>query len=363
MWRRSSWPARLVTNGEYLAFIEAGGYRDPALWLSEGWDQVCALALAHPLYWLHDGRRRAGANSRCTACTPLDPAQPATHLSLYEADAYARWAGARLPTEAEWEAAARQQQARRTATACARCSATAGSGPAAATRLIPATRRAPGALGEYNGKFMLNQYVLRGSSCATPDRACARQLPQFLPGRRALAVQRHQARAMTFKRLLPIQILNRRANAYILAHPLAFTLQVLKGFRANQGLLLAGAVAYYALLSIVPFLMLVVVALSHFIDQAELLATLQRYLEWLLPGQSRGDGRRRCRNFLDEREPDHRGAGRDDAVFQFARLHRAGKRDERDLHPPRRDPAPPLLGLGDPALLLHPGAGHRHACW
>jgi membrane protein len=84
-----------------------------------------------------------------------------------------------------------------------------------------------------------------------------------------------------------LQILNRRANAYILSHPLDFTLQVLKGFRANQGFLLAGAVAYYALLSIVPFLMLVVVALSHFIDQAELLTTLQRYLEWLLPGQSR----------------------------------------------------------------------------
>jgi len=84
-----------------------------------------------------------------------------------------------------------------------------------------------------------------------------------------------------------IKLLNRRANAYILRHPLDFVWQTLKGFRANQGLLLAGAVAYYALLSIVPFLMLVVVALSHFIDQAELLATLSRYLEWLVPGQSR----------------------------------------------------------------------------
>ncbi|MDP3672763.1 MAG: YihY/virulence factor BrkB family protein [Telluria sp.] len=82
-------------------------------------------------------------------------------------------------------------------------------------------------------------------------------------------------------------LLNNRANAFILAHPLAFVWQTLKGFRANQGLLLAGAVAYYALLSIVPFLMLAVVALSHFIDPGELLATLQRYLEWLVPGQSR----------------------------------------------------------------------------
>ena len=79
---------------------------------------------------------------------------------------------------------------------------------------------------------------------------------------------------------------NRRASAYIVRHPLAFALQTLKGFRANQGLLLAGAVAYYSLLSILPLLMLIVVALSHFIDQAELLRTLGHYLEWLVPGQS-----------------------------------------------------------------------------
>jgi YihY family inner membrane protein len=87
-------------------------------------------------------------------------------------------------------------------------------------------------------------------------------------------------------RSLRLAVLNRRANAYILGHPLAFTLGVLKSFRANQGLLLAGAVAYYALLSIVPFLMLVVVVLSHFLDPAELLHTMRRYLELLLPGQS-----------------------------------------------------------------------------
>ncbi|CDG80709.1 YihY/virulence factor BrkB family protein [Janthinobacterium agaricidamnosum] len=81
-------------------------------------------------------------------------------------------------------------------------------------------------------------------------------------------------------------MINRRASAYIVSHPLAFTLQTLKGFRANQGLLLAGAVAYYSLLSIVPLLMLVVVALSHVIDEQELLATIGHYLEWLVPGQS-----------------------------------------------------------------------------
>ncbi|GAB3381632.1 YihY/virulence factor BrkB family protein [Massilia agri] len=83
------------------------------------------------------------------------------------------------------------------------------------------------------------------------------------------------------------RLMDQRANVWILSHPLAFLLRVVKGFRANQGLLLAGAVAYYALLSIVPFLMLVVVALSHFLDQAELLETLERYLGLLVPGQSR----------------------------------------------------------------------------
>jgi YihY family inner membrane protein len=100
---------------------------------------------------------------------------------------------------------------------------------------------------------------------------------------------------------LRVRILNRRANAYILSHPLEFALRTLKCFRANQGLLLAGAVAYYALLSIVPFLMLVVVVLSHFIEQAELLETLRRYLELLVPGQSRPIVAE-VANFLDNRD-------------------------------------------------------------
>jgi YihY family inner membrane protein len=98
-----------------------------------------------------------------------------------------------------------------------------------------------------------------------------------------------------------LRILNRRANAYILAHPLEFALQAIKCFRANQGLLLAGAVAYYALLSIVPFLMLVVVVLSHFINQADLLLTLRRYLELLVPGQSKAIVAE-VANFLDSRD-------------------------------------------------------------
>jgi YihY family inner membrane protein len=100
---------------------------------------------------------------------------------------------------------------------------------------------------------------------------------------------------------LRLRILNRRANIYVLSHPLAFALGVLKSFRANQGLLLAGAVAYYALLSIVPFLMLVVVVLSHFLQEAELLLTLRRYLELLVPGQSASIVAE-VAHFLDERD-------------------------------------------------------------
>ncbi|MET3130338.1 membrane protein [Oxalobacteraceae bacterium GrIS 1.11] len=98
-----------------------------------------------------------------------------------------------------------------------------------------------------------------------------------------------------------MSMINRRASAYILKHPLAFLLQTLKAFRANQGLLLAGAVAYYSLLSIVPLLMLIVVALSHVIDQAELLRTIGRYLEWLVPGQSKAVVAE-VAHFLDHRD-------------------------------------------------------------
>ncbi len=121
-----------------------------------------------------------------------------------------------------------------------------------------------------------------------------------------------------------------RHTAPLLRHPLQFAWQALKAFRANQGLLLAGAVAYYALLSIVPILILSVIAMSHFIDQAELLSTVGRYLEWLLPGQSRaivgelsqlpGASRR-----------DGAGAGGHDDLLQLARLHRARKCDGGDL--------------------------------
>lgn len=172
---------RTVTNGEWAAFIADGGYADPRYWLSDGWAWVKAESVEAPLYWQREesgGWSRFGLDGR----RPVDPAAPVTHVSFYEADAYAAWAGARLPTEAEWEVAAAGHDAARgnfldTAGAVEPRPAAAGS-PAffgdvwewtgSAYRPYPGFRAADGAVGEYNGKFMSGQCVLRGGSCATP---------------------------------------------------------------------------------------------------------------------------------------------------------------------------------------------------
>jgi ergothioneine biosynthesis protein EgtB len=192
---------RLVTNREYLAFIDAGGYADPGLWLSEGWDWVHAQAAEHPFYW----RREASGWHEFTlhGLQALDPEQPVTHVSYFEADAYARWAGARLPTEFEWEHAAAGTDA--AAAAGGLHPERAGeAGQGADCAGLPASRLqqlygaawqwtsssyapypgfapAAGAIGEYNGKFMVNQYVLRGSSCATPVRHARASYRNFFP--------------------------------------------------------------------------------------------------------------------------------------------------------------------------------------
>lgn len=201
---------RPVSNGEWIAFIEDGGYRTPGLWLSDGWGTVETEGWTAPEYW------RREEDGRWTVFThagrvDVDPDQPVQHVSFVEADAYARWAGARLPTEFEWEHAA----------------ATVGGAPSQGTTMgsgtlhpvgqggdglrqlvgdvwewtaspytaYPGYEPAPGAVGEYNGKFMLDQYVLRGGCCLTPDHHTRLTYRNFFP-----ALTRWQASGLRLAR-------------------------------------------------------------------------------------------------------------------------------------------------------------------
>ena len=161
--------SRPVTNGEFLAFIEDGGYRRPELWLADGWAAVQAQGWSAPLYWR---KAPAGWNVYTTSGSgALEMSAPVTHVSQFEADAYARWASARLPTEYEWEFAAGELP---------------GTGrvwewTSSSYAPYPGYRPAPGAVGEYNGKFMSNQYVLRGGSVATPESHVRPTYRNFFP--------------------------------------------------------------------------------------------------------------------------------------------------------------------------------------
>ncbi len=152
--------SRLVTGGEYAAFIADGGYRRPELWLADGWAMVQQQGWTAPLYW----RREDGFWSVFTLAgrRPLDAAEPVLHVSFYEADAFARWSGKRLPTEAEWEVAAAEGGG------LAQLSGVAWQWTASPYVAYPGFRPAAGAIGEYNGKFMANQMVLRGGAVVTP---------------------------------------------------------------------------------------------------------------------------------------------------------------------------------------------------
>jgi ergothioneine biosynthesis protein EgtB len=187
---------RPVTCGEWISFMEDDGYSRPEFWLSDGWSVVMTQRWQAPLYWFRDAESGEWHEFTLSGSHPVDPNAPVCHVSYYEADAYAHWTGKRLPTEAEWETVA----------------AAAGTGdnflgidtphprPALATNALfgdvwewtsssytpyPGFRAAPGAVGEYNGKFMVSQYLLRGGCCATPrghSRATYRNF--FPPGAR-----------------------------------------------------------------------------------------------------------------------------------------------------------------------------------
>lgn len=160
---------RLVTCGEYADFIAAGGYREPLLWLSDGWATVQAQGWQRPAYWQEDG-----SVFGLHGVQPLDADAPVMQLSFYEACAFAEWAGARLPTEFEWEAASALQGFEQAADQ-------AWQWTRSSYAPYPGFKPAAGAVGEYNGKFMVGQQVLRGGSLATPPGHARPSYRNFFP--------------------------------------------------------------------------------------------------------------------------------------------------------------------------------------
>ena len=185
--------SRPVTNGEYLDFVRDDGYRRPELWLSDGWDTVCAQGWNSPLYW--ELREGAWLEFSFAGMSELDPAAPVCHISYFEADAFARWSGARLPREEEWEVAARAAGLEHSGEFLEDRTFHPTPAPsenpqwfgnvwewtASPYVAYPGFAPAAGAIGEYNGKFMCNQFVLRGGSCATPRSHIRATYRNFFP--------------------------------------------------------------------------------------------------------------------------------------------------------------------------------------
>jgi ergothioneine biosynthesis protein EgtB len=182
---------RLVTNSEYVAFVRDGGYREAGLWLSDGWATVQREGWQRPLYWQED----LSSEFTLMGIRELEPQAPVCHLSYFEADAFARWAGARLPTEAEWEDAAASLKTTGNFQESHRFHPVAASRGDGLQQMYgdvwewtsspyvsyPGFKPLPGALGEYNGKFMNGQWVLRGGSCATPSEHIRASYRNFFP--------------------------------------------------------------------------------------------------------------------------------------------------------------------------------------